>query len=185
MSEVNVEPALVERAQRGDREAFAQLAQESSNRLFAIASRILRDFDAAGDALQGALVLIWRDLPTLRDATKFDAWTYRLLVRVCHEELRRRRRLGARDMWPSDEVADDDTFAVQQRDELERAFTRLSSDHRAVIVLQYYSDLTVPQIADALGVSEGTVKSRLHYARGALRGALEANARVAIQERTA
>ncbi|HEX6129511.1 MAG TPA: sigma factor, partial [Candidatus Limnocylindria bacterium] len=68
-----MERSLVERAQRGDREAFTSLAFELSDRLFAVAHRILRDFDSAGDALQVTLLRIWRDLPSLRDPDLVEA----------------------------------------------------------------------------------------------------------------
>ena len=175
--------SLVKRAQRRDRQAFAQVAAGASDRLFAIALRILRDYDAAGDVLQAALVSIWRDLPMLRDPDRFDAWSYRLIVRQCHDELRRRRRRPSMvELMPSDAAIDDDQVSVSLRDELERAFTRLSVDQRAVLVLMYYDGQTIPEIASALGISQGTVKSRLHYARAAMRAAVEADARPVPQE---
>ena len=73
---------LVERAQQGDREAYELLARGAARRLFLIASRILRDADAAEDAVQHTLVTIWRDLPSLRDPARFDAWTYRIVIRA-------------------------------------------------------------------------------------------------------
>src|SRR5262245_26305510 len=88
-----VERQLVERAQHGDQGAFAELATGVGPTLFAIALRILRDFHAAEDATQQALVLIWRDLPKLTDAERFRAWAYRVLVHACYAEGRRRRRI--------------------------------------------------------------------------------------------
>jgi RNA polymerase sigma-70 factor (ECF subfamily) len=76
----------------------------------------------------------------------------------------------------------DDTISVSLRDQLERAFSRLTAEQRAVLVLMYYRDLSVAEISAHLGISAGTVKSRLHYAREALRGAIEADARTTIQE---
>jgi RNA polymerase sigma-70 factor (ECF subfamily) len=75
---------LVTRAQHGDEQAFASLAVACGDRLHAVAHRILRDTDLAEDATQQALVSIWRDLPQLRDPARFDAWSYRLLVRACY-----------------------------------------------------------------------------------------------------
>ena len=80
---------LVTRAQHGDEEAFASLAVAAGDRLHAVAHRILRDIDLAEDATQQALLAIWRDLPQLRDPARFDAWSYRLLVRACYAEGRR------------------------------------------------------------------------------------------------
>ena len=82
---------LVVRAQHGDEEAFASLAVAVGDRLHAVAHRILRDIDLAEDATQQALLTIWRDLPQLRDPARFDAWSYRLLVRACYAEGRRTR----------------------------------------------------------------------------------------------
>ncbi len=174
---------IVERASSGDRQAFAQLAAEASDRLYSVAIRILRDADTASDALQSALVQIWRDLPTLRDVERFEAWSYRIIARSCRDEMRRRRRrpptLG---LFAGDGSIGDVQVSVSLRDELERAFQRLSSEHRTVLVLRYYEDLPVARISQALGLSEGTVKSRLHYAREALRAAVEADARAAVAE---
>jgi RNA polymerase sigma-70 factor, ECF subfamily len=170
--------SLVERAQRGDREAFTSLAFELSDRLFAVAHRILRDFDSAGDALQVTLLRIWRDLPSLRDPDLLEAWSYRILVRTCHDQLRKqRRRAPVLEMLTVDASQADASAAVADREELERAFRTLTTEQRAAIVLQYYRDLPLNEIAEILRVPVGTVRSRLHYAKRALRSAIEADAR--------
>lgn len=175
--------SLVEQAKRGDREAFTRLAFELSDRLFAVAHRILRDFDAAGDALQVTLLRMWRDLPTLRDPDRVEAWAFRVLLRTCHDELRKQvRRSPALQLLEVDGAADDPAMAVANREELERAFRRLPFDQRAVLVLQYYRDLTLPEIAEVLQVPIGTVRSRLHYAKRAMRSAIEADARPTAHE---
>lgn len=170
--------ALVEAAQRGDHEAFEVLATEAVDRLFAIARLILRDVPAAQDAVQETLVHAWRDLDRLRDPERFDAWIHRLLVNACADQGRLRRRWSAEvqtvRVLPS---SDGGYGTMDDRDQLERGFRRLNSDQRAVVVLHHYLGLTVPEIADTLGIPEGTVKSKLHYATGALRAALEADAR--------
>ena len=175
---------LVEQAQRGDREAFASLAVVAGNRLHALAHRILRDVDLAEDATQQALLAIWRDLPQLRDPARFDAWSYRLLVRACYAE-GRRARIWAPNLrlLPADEPAAIDGFSsVVDRDQLERAFRRLSIDHRAVVVLHHYLDMPLDGVAETLGVPIGTVRSRLHHAMRGLRAALDADARPTAQE---
>ena len=83
---------LVERARRGDHDAFAELAGAAISRLDATAWLMLRDADRATDAVQNALVRAWRDLPTLRDPDRFDAWLHRLTVNACIDEIRRLRR---------------------------------------------------------------------------------------------
>lgn len=178
-----MEQSLVERAQRGDREAFTSLAFELSDRLFAVAHRILRDFDAAGDALQVTLLRIWRDLPALRDPSRVEAWAYRILVRVCHDELRKlRRQAPALHLLGVDGAEEDPAISIADREQLDRAFRTLTSEQRAAIVLQYYRDLTLSEIADVLQVPIGTVRSRLHYAKRALRSAIEADARPATRK---
>ena len=153
-------------------------------RFLAVSRRILRDIDLAEDATQQALVTVWRDLPQLRDPARFDAWSYRLLVRGCYAEGRRTRRWAPNvHLLPADEpeVAEG-LSSVVDRDQLERGFRRLSIDHRAVVVLHHYLDLPLDEVADVLGVPVGTVRSRLHHAMRGMRAALEADARPATQE---
>ena len=175
---------LVVRAQKGDREAFALVAVSIGHRLHAVAHRILRDLDLAEDATQQALLSIWRDLPRLRDPARFDAWSYRLLVRACYAEGRSRRRWApSLRLLPSDEsAADEGLGSVFDRDQLERGFRRLSIDHRAVVVMRHYLGMAPDEIAEALGVPVGTVRSRLHHAMRGLRAALEADARPTARE---
>ena len=175
---------LVIRAQRGDEEAFASLAVAVGDRLHAVSHRILRDIDLAEDATQQALLAIWRDLPQLRDPARFDAWSYRLLVRACYAEGRRTRQWAPNlRILPADEPSGPDaTGSVVDRDQLERGFRRLSIDHRAVVVLHHYLDLPLPRVADLLGIPVGTATSRLHYAMRGLRAALDADARPTAQE---
>jgi len=175
---------LVTRAQGGDEGAFVSLAVAVGDRLHAVAHRILRDTDLAEDATQQALLAIWQDLPQLRDPARFEAWSYRLLVRACYAEGRKSRRWAPNlRMLPADEpMATDGLSSVVDRDQLERGFRRLSIDHRAVVVLHHYLDMPLPAVAEALGVPEGTVRSRLHYAMRGLRAALDADARPARRE---
>ena len=175
---------LVTRAQHGDEEAFASLAVAAGDRLHAVAHRILRDIDLAEDATQQALLAIWRDLPQLRDPARFDAWSYRLLVRACYAEGRRSRNWTPNmRLLSSDEPSQaDGSSAVVDRDQLERGFRRLSIDHRAVVVLHHYLDMPLDQVAETLGIPAGTVRSRLHHAMRGLRAALDADARPTSRE---
>ena len=175
---------LVTRAQHGDEEAFASLAVAIGDRLHAVAHRILRDLDLAEDATQQALLAIWRDLPQLRDPARFDAWSYRLLVRACYAEGRRNRHWTPNmRLLPSDEpMQADGSSGVVDRDQLERGFQRLSIDHRAVVVLHHYLDWPLERVADTLGIPAGTARSRLHHAMRGLRAALDADARPAVRE---
>lgn len=170
---------VVVRAQEGDPTAFAQLATEGGRRMNALAVGILRDRELAEDAVQQALLSIWKDLPQLRDPQRFDAWSYKLLVRACYSEARKRKRrmveiLGFEAREP---VAGDDIGSVADRDQLERGFERLSLDHRAVVVMHHYLDMPLEAVAAALGIPAGTARSRFHRAMASLRAALEADNR--------
>lgn len=174
-----MDPELVSRAQRGDQQAFHALAEAAQPRLYRLAFGVLREPTAAAEATQQALIAIWRYLPRLLDPARFDAWSYRLLVRACSAQFGQ----GPRSLHDGDvpagrePLATDEFLAVLHRDQLERGFRRLSADHRAVIALRYLLDLPLADVAEALDVSVGTVASRLNRALAALRAALEADAR--------
>jgi len=169
---------LVELAQGGDREAFAALVAMTSDRMYALAARILRDSVIAEDALQGALITVWRQLPTLRDPDRFEAWVRRVLVHQCYAEARRRRAWTANvRVLPVDGPAGPDGIvSIDDRDALDRAFRRLSVEQRAVFVLHHHVGLPLTEIAETLGIPAGTARSRLHYATRILRAAVEADA---------
>ncbi len=172
-------PDLIDRAKSGDKEAFTTLVLQLGDRLYSVAYRILRDAGRAEDAVQQTFLIAWRELPTLRDDGRLEAWLYRLLVNACYAEIRHTRRWqpGLR-VVPVDVLSEDDAqLSVDHRDELERAFRRLSGEHRAVLVLHHYLGLSGAEIATALDLSPGTVRSRLHYSRQLMRAAIEADAR--------
>ncbi len=165
---------LVERARRGDREAFAVLVHQVSGSLYAVAFRILRDTGLAEDALQNALVLAWRRLPHLRETERFEAWIHRILVHACYDEARRSRHWSAnvRVLPVEGPSTPDESSTIATRDELERAFARIPIEQRAVFVLHHYLGLPLVEIAELLGIPAGTARSRLHYATQGLRVAL-------------
>lgn len=172
---------LVDRARSGDREAFAVLAGGAVDRLYAIARLILRDADLAQDATQDALVRAWRDLPTLRDVERFDAWLHRLVVRSCADIGRHRRRWRTEiTILPNEPAEPDRAGALADRDQLERGLRRLTTAQQTVLVLHFYLDLAPQELAEALDIPVGTAKSRLHYAIEALRAALAADERTSV-----
>jgi RNA polymerase sigma-70 factor (ECF subfamily) len=171
---------LVERARRGDHDAFATLAGAAISRLDSAAWLILRDPEQAKDAVQNALVRAWRDLPTLRDPDRFDAWLNKLMIRAAIDEAKRLRRHRV-DVELTQIVTPAVVgleSGVADRDELERGFLRLEPEMRAVIVLHHYLDLPLPAVASTLGIPLGTAKSRLHRALAEMRAALDADARI-------
>jgi RNA polymerase sigma-70 factor (ECF subfamily) len=170
---------LVQRAQKGDQQAFEALALRSHARLQRVAVGILRDPHLAEDAVQQALLGIWRDIRGLRDPARFEGWSYRLLVRICYAEAKRQPAWASNEAVPEarEPVAADQYEVIAHRDQLERAFAALSVDHRAVVVLHRLRGMPLEQIAEILEVPIGTVKSRLSRAMEGLRAALEADGR--------
>ncbi len=177
--------AIVDQARQGDEEAFGALVRAVGDRSIFIAHRILRDAGLAEDAVQAALVTAWRELPTLRDLDRFEAWFHRILVNACYAEARRGRRFAANVVLLEQDApaATDEYLAVHDRDQHDRGFRRLPPEQRAVLVFHHALGLTVPEVADHLGIPLGTAKSRLSYATAAIRAALEADARTPILDR--
>ena len=169
---------VVDRAMKGDRDAFTALALEINADLFAVSRRILRDVDLAEDAVQQCLLQIWRQLPALRDPDRFQAWSYRLLVNACYRQARNERQWAPNLRILSEgRAGGDHAGALADRDELERAFRHLSPEHRAVVVLHHYRGMPQSEVASVLGIPVSTVYSRLHYAYRDMRATLEADAR--------
>jgi RNA polymerase sigma-70 factor (ECF subfamily) len=175
---------LIRAAQNGDTEAFAGLAAALAQPFLSASRRILHDIDLAEDATQEALVGIWHGLAKLRDPERFDAWAYRILVRACHSQAAKVRPWSPNLRALPMEVPDpaDQVDAVINREQLERAFKRLTIDHRTVVVLRYFLDLPLDEVAEVLGIPEGTAASRLHYAIEGMRTAVDADARPPMRE---
>jgi RNA polymerase sigma factor (sigma-70 family) len=155
-------------------EAFALLTRRHLDSAYRLAWAILTDTGDADDATQDAFALAWRNRRSLRDPARFDAWFGRILVNVCRQRLRQRTRhqIQPLDIEIGPAVADASQSA-SERDAISRAISRLDADHRIVVILRYWSDLSVDEIAARLDVPSGTVKSRLHYALRSMRPGLE------------
>jgi RNA polymerase sigma-70 factor (ECF subfamily) len=162
---------LIDRAKRGDHDAFADLVDGALRRLDAAARLILRDPELAQDAVQEGLIRAWRDLPGLRDPARFDAWLRRLTVNACLDlARRRRRRLIEVELSPIDSLnVPDHSRAFAERELLDAALRRLDPGHRAVVALHYLLGMPLPEVAVSLRIPYGTAKSRLHYALTAMR----------------
>ncbi len=170
----------VEQAIAGDRDAFVALAGAAHDRLHRMTRLILRDEEAAADAVQEALTSAWLHIRAVRDPDRFDAWLNRLAIHASYREARRRPRrvveIGVLEMDLRD--AHDDVAAIDARDQLERGFRRLNPQERAVLVLHHYLELPDAEAAEVLGIPVGTLKSRLHRATAALRAAIDADDRL-------
>lgn len=177
-----IEDRLVAAARAGDAASFEALVRRHIDRMYGVARLMLRDPDLAEDAVQGAFVRAWRDIGSLREPGRFAAWLHTLVVRACYDEARRNRRWHAdvRMLSPVPDPAGHDP-ALDDRDVIERGFRMLSPEHRMVLVLHFYLDLSAADIGARLGIPAGTARSRLHYALAALRAVIEADERPANQ----
>jgi RNA polymerase sigma-70 factor (ECF subfamily) len=175
-----VEESRIAQAQQGDELAFESIIADLGDQLYSTAFHILRDTAAADDATQQAIVDMWRNLPRLRDPSRFKPWAFRILVRAAWAEERGRRRAMLRlVVGAASETRQipDATRTVDQRDQLDRAFRHLSPGQRTVVVLKHYVGLSDHEIADLLALPEGTVRSRLHRSLQSLRAEIEADER--------
>jgi RNA polymerase sigma-70 factor (ECF subfamily) len=163
-----------------DREAaFRRLVDERLDASYRLAALLLGDRMEAEDATHDAVVRAWRSFDTHRDGRRFESWFQRIVVNACRDRLRQRSSRPVGQLLPdlSGPSRSDPGAAVPEQEALRTALSTLAGDKRLVIVLRFYADLTIDEIADRLGQRPGTVKSRLHHALKELRAAYEAGAR--------
>jgi RNA polymerase sigma-70 factor (ECF subfamily) len=166
-------------------ELFARLVDRPAlDRAYRYATLVLGSRSDAEDATHDAALSAWRKFGDLRDPARFDAWFGRILVNTCRDQLRTRGRTPqsldagattdtAFSYAPAARVTADQTDALANHEALGLALRTLSPEQREVIVLRYYFDLTVDQLAARTGARQGTVKSRLHHALRYLRSAID------------
>lgn len=168
---------LVVAARAGDRRAFGDLVGRWQRRLVAHAWRLTGDPDAARDAVQAGWLEIARGLDRLQDERAFPAWAYRIVTRRCARDaagqIRRRELACAVEAEPEPWVIQPDVEARDDIQRLHRAIRTLSPTQRAAVALFHFEDLSIPEIAVALDVPAGTIKTRLMHARRRLRAVLE------------
>jgi RNA polymerase sigma-70 factor (ECF subfamily) len=153
---------------------YVRAARVEAADAYRLAGYLLGDATEAQDAVQDALIKAWRSWPNLRNPEAFGPWFERIVVNVCRDRMRRHRTLRMVDLDAAGEVESADPFgSMFAGDEVASAVARLGPDHRIVIALRFWRDLTLDQVAETLDVPLGTVKSRLHYALAALRTELK------------
>jgi RNA polymerase sigma factor (sigma-70 family) len=169
--------ALVVRARDGDIEAFSQLVEAAFPRLKGVAYLILRDADRAEDAVQDALVTAWQDLRALRDPDAWDAWLRRLTVRTCYRAAKKDRRQTEVEVSatpdPQSLKTADETADVAEREWILNELGHIDIEKRSVIVLHYYLDLAMPEVAEILAIPYGTAASRLHRGLEQMRASMK------------
>lgn len=174
------EKDLIRRAGQGDSDAFRQLVETYQAPVYRLALRMCGgDAALAEDAAQEAFLAAWRGLPRFRGDSRFSTWLYRLTTNAAIDWLRREKRHRGMDDVTELELPDDGPGPQDQAEQAEaqqtvrRALSRLSEEHRQVLLLRYMQELDYAEIAAALEISEGTVKSRISRAKMRLRELLD------------
>ena len=180
---------LVSRAQTGDRMAMCELISRYERKTYNLAYRLMGNHADASDAAQEALVRVYTRIHNFRGDSAFSTWLFRVVTNTCLDELRRRGRLRHASLdtpLPTDEGAlprqtllelDTPTERAERQEvqaAVQRAIARLPEDYRVVVVMRDLHEYSYHEIAAILGTSLGTIKSRLHRARQALRLILKA-----------
>ena len=164
------EEELIHRSQDGDLTAFELLIERHMTTFARTAYLATRDRESVQDVMQEALIQIWKDLPSYKPHGSFKAWTLKILLNKARKHYRKKRVETvplevATELSGDSDGLEEMVERLEQIHDLRRAFDLLSADHREVLILRYYNELTVPEIARTLGRFEGTVKARLSRAR--------------------
>lgn len=173
------EAVLIEAAKAGDQEAFRQIVERYQGAVHNLAYRMLGTPEEAEDAAQEIFVRIYRQLGRYDSARKFSTWTLAIATNYCIDQLRRRRMqfvpLENIIPWARDRDSgpEGEALSSESRDEMQRLLKRLPEKYRAPLVLRYWEDLSCAEIAEILGVPEGTIKTQIHRARKQLGKMLE------------
>ena len=171
------EEELIHRSQAGDWDAFEQLLERHRTVLARTAYLTIRDRESVQDVMQEALVQVWRDLSSYRPYGSFRGWMLKILLNKARKHYRKKQvqtvpMEAATEVLGNAEVPEEAVEGEEQTRRLRQALDHLTRDHREALILRYYNDLTVPEIAKVLGCREGTIKSRLSRALNRLEDVL-------------
>ena len=164
----------IRRCQDGDRDAFRHLVEAYKNPLYGTAVLMTRNPALAEEHVQEALLSAWRGIRRFERGRPFKPWLMRILVNdVLSGQRRRALRTVPIEDSPEPRATGDEAEAIANRETLRQALEQLTPEHREVVVLRYFADLTVAEVARSAGIREGTAKSRLHRALRQMRALLE------------
>lgn len=167
-----IDELLVKKAVKGDAGAFLALTKKHHNGLYRTAYGMLGNEHDAADALQESLLKAYRDMGKLRDPQMFKSWMYRILTNRCIDIIRQRQRTTpVENVWGSDSAEHLDNSWDAKMD-VSRALEELDEQHRTVVVLRFFQDMSLNDISVVLNCPVGTVKSRLHRALQKMKSAL-------------
>lgn len=193
MREINLMPQtnfLVKAAQQGDVIALNQLVKHWQKRIYNFAYKYFGDYDMAMDVTQRTFISMSKNIGSLKDESSFKLWLYRIASNYCHEEARRQSKkwvlpfmkVQAKDEQQGisstlSDVRNDNPEKAYGNEELKsllkKALATLPDEQRMVVIMKEYEGLKIREIADAMEISENTVKSRLYYALGSLKKVLD------------
>ncbi len=193
MREINLMPQtnfLVKAAQNGDVIALNQLVKQWQKRIYNFTLKYFGDHDLAMDVTQKTFISMSKNLSSLKDEGSFKPWIYRIASNYCHEEVRRQNRKWVLPFMKVQEKDDKEditnSFSNTKTDDPEKAYgnqelkivlkkalATLPEEQRMVVIMKEYEGLKIREIADAMSISENTVKSRLYYALGSLKRLLD------------
>ena len=154
----------IEKAKNGDNDAFSLVIESIKIKLYKTGIAILKNDDDTCDALQETLLNIYNNLKTLKDNNYFTTWSIRIMINNCYEIIRKRKKI----VNINEKLGNEEDIYYQSYKEessLEWVLNQIDPDLKTVTVLYYYDELSISQIAEALNIPEGTVKSRLSRAR--------------------
>jgi len=165
--------AVIRAAKAGDNAAFERLLEPLYQPAYRMAAAILQDHQAGEDAVQEAAVKAWLKLGQLRDGADIRPWFYKIVINQCYSTRRARRSTVSWDeVEPATDSSDEQVIA---RIELRRGLMGLSKDKRTVLVLHFYLDLSISDIAATIGISPRGAETRLLRAKDELKRRMEAN----------
>ena len=167
---------LLRRVASGDHAAFTKLMAEHEDRVFSVTFRVLGDREKALDATQETFLTVFRKAAQFKGDSQFGTWVYRIAVNTCYDMLRKEKRRRADSLPdyhdPADPGASDEVESAAIRPEIQRALAELPDEFRAAVVLADIEGLAMAEVAEALSVPVGTVKSRVFRGRRILAGLL-------------
>ena len=180
------ERLLVRRLRERDERAFKELVDEHRDKVFNLTYRMLNNRAEAEDVAQEVFISVFKTIETFREESKFSTWLYRVTVNHCKNRIKYLARRHDRDQDELDETSEQDAAAAvtaprpsprpdkamesaQTEKMLQEAIGELDEDHRVLVVLRDVEDLSIEEICEITGLPDGTIKSRLHRARMALR----------------
>jgi len=176
-----LQEALIRRSQAGKTDAFGELVKMHAPRAVAAASIMLGNYDEALDASQEAFVRAWRHIRRFTGKSSFYTWYYAILRNLCLDRLRCRQKNTSHqltDMHTAIAEKSDPLLLAdrnEQAQQIRNAILQLPIKHREIIIMSHFQEMSYKQIAEILDIPLGTVMSRLHNARKALRAELTGN----------